>query len=110
MAGIAVADLSRALDWYERFVGRAPDVVPNETEAMWQLSGSGWLYVVLDAQRAGRGLLTLMVADLEVMLPGLSAREIQAGPLETVLGSFRKVLVSDPEGNRIELGQDLSGG
>jgi hypothetical protein len=34
MAGFAVADLGRALDWYERFVGRPADVVPNETEAM----------------------------------------------------------------------------
>jgi catechol 2,3-dioxygenase-like lactoylglutathione lyase family enzyme len=110
MAGFAVADLGRALDWYERFVGRPADVVPNETEAMWQLSGSGWLYVVLDAERAGRGLLTLMVADLDAALAGCSARDIKAGRLETAPGRFRKVVVVDPDGNRIQLGEDLSGG
>src|SRR3712207_7605323 len=55
-AGIAVADFPRALEWYRRLFGRDADVVAHDREVLWQVSGTGWLYVVEDAVRAGRGL------------------------------------------------------
>jgi hypothetical protein len=42
-AGIPVAELGPALDWYERFLGRPPDMAPNETERTWQVTDDGWL-------------------------------------------------------------------
>ena len=64
-AGTPVADLDLALDWYRRLTGRAPDLIPNDHEAAWSLNGTGWVYIVLDAGRAGSGLITLLVDDLE---------------------------------------------
>jgi hypothetical protein len=47
-AGAAVTDFEEAQTWYERFFGRAPDIVANDEEVMWKLTGAGWLYVVRD--------------------------------------------------------------
>ncbi len=30
-AGIPVAELDPAIDWWERFLGRPPDMTPNES-------------------------------------------------------------------------------
>jgi hypothetical protein len=40
-AGIATADYEKALAWYERLVGRPPDMIPNENEAVLQLTETG---------------------------------------------------------------------
>jgi hypothetical protein len=44
--GIPVADYHAALAWYERFLGRPPDVIVTDSEAMWQVAETGWIYVV----------------------------------------------------------------
>jgi hypothetical protein len=64
-ADIAVADYDSALAWYTLFFGRPPDVVVTENESMWQVAEAGWIYVVGDANRAGKVLLTLLVDHLE---------------------------------------------
>lgn len=51
--GVAVADLQGGLAWYARLMGRQPDMRPNEHEAVWQLAGQAWLYIIDDASRAG---------------------------------------------------------
>jgi catechol 2,3-dioxygenase-like lactoylglutathione lyase family enzyme len=106
-AGVAVADLDAALAWYESFLGRPPDMKPNETEATWQVTGSGSIYVVADAARAGKALVTVMVPDLDAEIAGLTARGLDTAPVETVPGLYRKTVVEDPEGNRIQLAQLL---
>lgn len=57
-AGIATADYRSALAWYERLLGRPPDLLPKEDEAAWQLTEAGWIYVRGDTNRAGKALLT----------------------------------------------------
>jgi hypothetical protein len=47
-SGIPVANLDAALEWYERFMGRPPDMRPHEGEATWQLREGAWMYVVRD--------------------------------------------------------------
>ena len=104
-AGVAVSDLEEALDWYERFLGGPPDMAPHEGERAWQLTSDGWLYVVEDPERAGRGLVTLMVDDLDVRIAGLHRRGIETGDVERLNEKTRRLSVSDPEGNRIQLGE-----
>jgi hypothetical protein len=58
-------------------------------------------YVVADAQRAGRALLTLAVDDLAERVAGLAA--IEPGP-----GGMPTAVVDDPDGNRIQLFEDPS--
>ena len=42
-AGVPVADYDTTLAWYARFFGREPEVNVAEREAMWQVTGSGWV-------------------------------------------------------------------
>jgi predicted enzyme related to lactoylglutathione lyase len=109
-AGIAVADYDAALDWYERFMGRPPDLVPHAKEAAWQVTETGWVYISSgDASGQGAGLLTLMVDDLEDRVAGIAGRGIETGEIEWVVpGEVRSVWTTDPEGNRIQLGQVLA--
>jgi catechol 2,3-dioxygenase-like lactoylglutathione lyase family enzyme len=104
-AGMATADIAAARDWYERLFGRPPDLVPNDTEVCWQLAGAGWVYVVEDPARAGRGLLTLLVDDLDAVVAGLVDRGIEPGPIEAEGDAVRKSVVTDPEGSTIAFAQ-----
>ena len=36
-AGIRITDLRAAVAWYERLLGRPPDMLPNDSEATWAL-------------------------------------------------------------------------
>jgi catechol 2,3-dioxygenase-like lactoylglutathione lyase family enzyme len=103
-AGIPVADLAAGLDWWERLLGRPPDMRPNDDEAVWRLAESSSVYVVRDTERAGNGLVTLFVDDLDGMLAGMAERGIEAGEVGTKPG-VRVVTVADPEGNRVQLGE-----
>jgi predicted enzyme related to lactoylglutathione lyase len=109
-AGVPVAELHAALAWYEELLGGPPDLVPNESERMWRLTDGGWVYVVADAERAGSGLLTLIVDDLDAQLAELEGRGIKAGEIEAISETTRKAVIVDPDGNRITLGEDVSSG
>lgn len=103
--GIAVADLQAARQWYERLFGRPPDMIPHENEVVWQLSESGWLYVVHDAERAaGKALLTLIIDDLERYISDFNGRNITIDAIEES-PQYRKAVVTDPEGNTLSFAQ-----
>jgi hypothetical protein len=104
-AGVPVADFAAARVWYERFAGRPPDLVPHDREAAWQLTETGWIYVVEDAERAGRALVTLLVDDLDERISGLTQRGVSVGTLEVIADGVRTVVVTDPDGNAIKLAQ-----
>src|SRR5204863_3163743 len=99
--GLRVADLESALAWYERLAGRPPDLIPNESEAAWQLMDTAWLYVVRDAERAGKALLTVLVDDLDDRLAELTERGLRTGAIDAAPGRFRRAAITDPEGNTI---------
>jgi predicted enzyme related to lactoylglutathione lyase len=107
-AGVPVADYEAARPWYERLIGREPDMLPHDHEAAWQLSETGWIYVVADAERAGRALVTILVDDLDEWIAGLAERGIACEPIETLPRKVRRTAVVDPEGNRIAFGQPLA--
>jgi catechol 2,3-dioxygenase-like lactoylglutathione lyase family enzyme len=105
-AGVRVRDREAAIEFYERLLGAPPTMLPNEDEAAWQLTDSGWLYVVCDAGKAGSGLVTLLVDDLDEQLAALAQRGVETGPVEEKAGgAVRSIWVVDPDGNRIQLGQ-----
>ena len=102
-AGLALADFPSSRGWYEQLLGRPPDRLPNDNEAVWQLTETGLIYVVADPGRAGHALLALAVDNLDDHLAQLGARGISPGPIETAEGLFRKARVTDPDGNVITL-------
>ena len=107
-AGVPVADYEAAIEWYRRLLGRPADRFPTEDEAVWQLTDTGLIYVVSDPERAGTALLTLIVDDLDAWAAAVSRRGILPGEIETMGDVVRTTVITDPEGNRIQVGQPLS--
>lgn len=105
-AGVPVTDSRSARAWYERLFDRPPDRLPTEDEAVWQLLGSLSIYVVADRVRAGKGLLTLAVADMDAHLAALDELGLVSERHESTPGSPRKAVVADPDGNAITFFED----
>ena len=100
--GVPVSELASGRDFFERLLGRAADVEVNEDEVMWRLAEAAWLYVVVDAARAGHALVALSVADLDAVLAEIGFRGIEPALVEAV-GANRKATTFDPDGNSVAL-------
>jgi catechol 2,3-dioxygenase-like lactoylglutathione lyase family enzyme len=50
-------------------------------------------------------VVTLLVDDLDERLSAAAAKGIELGPVEKVAGSVRTTWITDPDGNRIQIGQ-----
>ena len=70
---------------------RPPDLVPNDVEACWQLTDTGWLYILQDPEHAGTSFNTVLVDDVE---PFAAEQERKGG--------MRAAWVTDPDGNRLQ--------
>jgi predicted enzyme related to lactoylglutathione lyase len=104
-AGLPVSDVRASCVWYERLMGRKPDLVPNETEVAWRFTDTGWIYVVEDPGRAGNALLTVLLEDIETHVAELAARGLATQPIEAIAGVGRKATIADPDGNLITFAQ-----
>lgn len=103
-AGVAITNLDAVRPWYEQLFGRPADIIPNENEVMWRAAAdAGWLYLVVDEQRAGRALVALSVSDLDAELAALRSRGIESEVVEQVGGGGRKATLRDPDGNTVAL-------
>ena len=71
---------------------------------MWTLEDQRHVYVVLDAERAGGGLVTLFVEDLEARVAQIAGRGIEPATDETYSNGVRKVTYEDEDGNEVGLG------
>ena len=100
-AAVPVADLQAASSWYAQLFGRPADIIPNANEVMWHVAGNGWIYVIEDAGRAGKTVVTVSVSDLDQFVADLADRGISVGPIEAVGGAGRKAVAVDLDGNVI---------
>lgn len=107
-AGLVVANRDQAAGWYARLFGRPADMLPNDAEAAWQLSEFVSLYLLADPARAGHGVFTLVVDDLDGTLADIAARGLAHGPAEYVGSAGRKCVITDPDGNAVSI-VELSG-
>jgi glyoxylase I family protein len=101
--GLAISDMETARAFFERVFDRPADIVASPRELMWRLTQSAWLYIVMDAERAGRGLATLSVRDLDAALSELAWRDVTPDTVEAVEGAGRKATVLDPDGNSLSI-------
>jgi len=108
-ASVAVSDLEPARAWYERFFGRPADIVPNDDEVMWKATDSAWVYVIRDGARAGHGVVTVAVSNLEDATSALATRGVTAGSIERVGHAGRRAVALDPDGNSMALIEVASG-
>ena len=102
-----VADYEASVGWYERLFGRLADNVPMPSCHEWQLTDSGWLQVIDDAEHAGSSMLTMAVDDIEEEASALAARSVAVVDVRDVNMALRLGTVVDPSGNAITLAQDM---
>lgn len=103
-AGVAVSDLPRAIDWYERLLGDVESFDPNDTERVWTLAEHAHLYALLDPERAGSSVVTLFVGDLDGFLAAAAGRGVTPESQATYDTGVRKALFADPDGNEVGVG------
>ena len=101
--GVPVSSLAAGRDFFERLFGRPADVEVAADEVMWRVAESAWLYVVVDAARAGRGLTALSVADLDATVLELGSRGLVPVRTEVVGDGARKATMLDPDGNTVAI-------
>ena len=106
---LPVADHSTAVNWYERWVGRAPDVVPTDGVAEWQLAENAWIQVSADSQTAGRTTVVMGVKDLVAQRTACAAVDVTVGEINDY-GFIKSAEAVDPEGNKIVFVQEVSEG
>jgi catechol 2,3-dioxygenase-like lactoylglutathione lyase family enzyme len=107
-AAVPVRDLDAACRWYERLFGRPADLLPRADEAVWRLNAGASLYLRVDRDLAGRGALTLAVADLDAHLSVLGSRGMSVSARPAGVGAPRSVAISDEDGNTITFLEDPS--
>ena len=100
LAGVAVADLDRAVAWYATALGRQPDSRPMPEVAEYSFPTGGWLQLFADKERAGKSSVTLTVDNLDARIKELAAAGIVAGE-PTNTDFVDTATVTDPDGNRL---------
>ena len=103
-AGMRVRNLAAAQDFYDRVFGKPPAFFPNDEEAVWEVAEHRYLYVLLDAEHAGDGLVTLFAEDLDAVAGEISARGLEPAERETYGNGVRKLTYRDPDGNELGIG------
>ena len=104
-SGIPVSNFQTSLDWYQRLFGARPSFFPNEVEAVWAIAEHRWIYIIVDAKRAGGAIQTIMCSDLEGQIEQIAGRGLSWSQEEVPGEGVRKVMYYDPDGNDIGLGR-----
>ena len=101
LAAIPSSDMARSEAFYESLVGRPVDERPMPVLAQWRWDG-GVLQVVEDSERAGGGLVTVIVANMSEAIVGLRQRGLTVDADEGTVVAQVATLV-DPDGNQVTL-------
>jgi predicted dithiol-disulfide oxidoreductase (DUF899 family)/predicted enzyme related to lactoylglutathione lyase len=107
LGALAVRDMTTARRWYEQLLAKPPDDVPMKEAAEWMITGSGSIQLVVAPDRAGRGLLTIGVDDIEGQLAAIERAGIAIDRKSLDSNAFRTVTIHDPDGNAITFAQDV---
>lgn len=109
---LPVADHAKAVQWYRRWIGRAPDLEPMEGIAEWQLADNAWIQVSAEPESAGRTTVVVGVEDIDAQRSACAAVDVAVGDVSDY-GLVKTAEAVDPAGNKIvfvqEVSQDESG-
>lgn len=103
-AGVAVSDLPRAADWFDRLLGDVESFEPNDTERVWTVAEHLHVYVVCEPEHAGHARVTLFVGDHDRFVEAAASRGIHPVERETYGNGVRKAVFHDPDGNEVGIG------
>jgi catechol 2,3-dioxygenase-like lactoylglutathione lyase family enzyme len=104
--GIPVRDLASSRTWYERLLGKEPDLEPVAGIVEYQVGGV-WVQLMDGEPPGGSWTLRFGVADLDSEHERLRGLGIEAGDVQTVPGAIRYFDFADPDGNRLSWYQEL---
>jgi catechol 2,3-dioxygenase-like lactoylglutathione lyase family enzyme len=114
-AVLPVKDIKESVEWYTTLFGRNPDNQPAPNVAEYYLSESknpehGTLQLMIDEERAGGGLATINVSNIEQISGKLAAEDIpfntrtfpinEAGDIHVTVGTL-----IDIDGNSLNIVQ-----
>src|SRR3954454_8113356 len=102
-AGLRVRELTAARAWYERLLGE-PAFSPNATEVVWTLADGRSVYIEEEPRRAGGGLVTVWVDNLDAAIAEIGSRGLEPAERETYSNGVRKATFRDADGNEIGFG------
>lgn len=106
---LPVADHEEAVTWYQKWIGRGPDVKPMEGVAEWQLAENAWIQVSLDPESAGRTTVIVGVASIDTQRSVCAAAGVAVGDVNDY-GFVKTAEAVDPAGNKILFVQEVPQG
>ena len=106
VAVLPVADHAAAVAWYEKWIGRAADVVPMEGIAEWRIAENAWIQVSADPEPAGRTSVVIGVEDIDTQRSTCAAAGVTIGEVNDY-GFIKTAEAVDPAGNKILFVQEM---
>jgi hypothetical protein len=106
---LPVTDHAKAVTWYQKWIGRAPDVEPMEGIAEWELAENAWIQVAVDPESAGRTTVVVGVKDIDAQCSACAAVEVTVGNVSDY-GFVKTAEAVDPAGNKILFVQEVPQG
>ncbi|MDO5640356.1 MAG: hypothetical protein Q4G28_10880 [Neisseria sp.] len=107
-AVLYVGDYSEAVDWYGKWLGRAPDVTPDEGVAEWQLAENAWIQVSVapDPGLVGKSTVICGVHNLEAQCASCQSAGVTLSEIEDY-GFIKLANATDPAGNTVVFIQEI---
>ena len=106
LASVAVNNLSSAVQWYERVLGKPPDSRPMPEVAEWKFERGGWLQVYQLPERAGAGSVTLAVSNIDDHVNQLTKLGIDTSERSSG-AKVKTLMITDPDGNHIAFAEAI---
>jgi hypothetical protein len=108
---LGVSDLVRAEAYYSTLIGREPDLRPEAGQCEWRLHRDPEVTfrITIDPRSAGRGMLSLGVADLAAERSRLLTHWADIPQAAVKPGVIALLRLQDPDANAVTLWQDLLG-
>lgn len=104
-----VAKHPEAVAWYSKWLGRAPDVSPDEGIAEWMIAENAWIQVAVaqDEGLVGKSSVVCGVRDLDVQRATCERVGIAVGETQDY-GFIKLISVVDPAGNSVVFVQEVN--
>jgi predicted lactoylglutathione lyase len=101
-AVVPVSDHAASVDWYSKWIGRKPDVVPTDGVAEWRIADNAWLQVsqAPSSDVAGKTSVVIGVEDIDSHVTSLEGSGVTTGDVNDY-GFIKLTEVTDPDGNKI---------
>ena len=106
---LPVTDHAKAVKWYQKWIGRGPDVEPMEGIAEWQVAENAWIQVSVDPESAGRTTVVVGVKDIDAQRAACTAVKVAVGDVSDH-GFVKTAEAVDPAGNKILFVQEVPQG